>query len=406
MNGLKLVLPQVEDSYSYLMKAASQALPWCSGLRSEVAKKWQFMLNKFGTQAEAGCKDTAEIFAEGGVLVVRSQSCPWSSANIHHTNQCIASDASQFYHILENSFYCDTTHADRQDLRCKYCATLENELTNSKEMNKWKWAGESCEDANVKQANRYFEPGTTMPLIDHDNQKQKYGQDEWQNGRALVLLKLKELTMRATQAEQRVHELEQLLRDHALVGLDDTWGDSEMVTSASTYNCLNKRSEMLVCKIAECNKAFKSSKTLRRHVQQKHSDTTRFFMCNQLTVNGEVCHFETIHSGVLSYHRKYSLAHHRREDWHIFCPFCQIKFARQHEMERHRRICKFRPAPSRPSPHSKGSSVQSTVTEMPSESCLNHPLQPWGFVVPDPGHHNHQIFKMFDSKFNIESGIT
>lgn len=65
-------------------------------------------------------------------------------------------------------------------------------------------------------------------------------QDEWQNGRALVLLKLKELTMRATQAEQRVHELEQLLRDHALVGLDDTWGDSEMVTSASTYNCLNK----------------------------------------------------------------------------------------------------------------------------------------------------------------------
>ena len=162
---------------------------------------------------------------------------------------------------------------------------------------------------------------------------------------------------------------------------------------------------MLVCKIAGCNKSFKSSKTLRRHVLQKHSDNARFLVCNQPTVNGLMCRFETIHSGVLSYHRKHSLAHQRREDWHISCPFCQSKFARQHEMERHRRICKSRPAAPRVSPNSIGS-VQSTVTGTTtmSEPGLNHLNQMPGssFVVPERGH-NH-LFNMPDS--NIESSIT
>jgi hypothetical protein len=153
---------------------------------------------------------------------------------------------------------------------------------------------------------------------------------------------------------------------------------------------------MLVCKITGCNKAFKSSKTLRRHVLQKHSDNARLLVCNQATVNGEMCRFETIHSGVLSYHRKHSLAHQRREDWHISCPFCQSKFARQHEMERHRRICKSRPRV--PSP-SNVSSVQSTVT-----GISNQPLQMSNFVAPDRGH-NHQLFQMSDSNC-IESSIT
>lgn len=167
-----------------------------------------------------------------------------------------------------------------------------------------------------------------------------------------------------------------------------------------------KQSEMLVCKIAGCNKTFKSSKTLRRHALQKHSDNARFLVCNQPTVNGEMCHFETIHSGVLSYHRKHSLAHQRREDWHISCPFCQSKFARQHEMERHRRICKSRPQPSQASPNSNGSSVQSTVTGTLSEASLNHPTQLPDYMVPTRRNYDHQLFKMSGTKFNIESGIT
>lgn len=65
-------------------------------------------------------------------------------------------------------------------------------------------------------------------------------QDEWENDRSVVLLKLNELNMRATRAEQRVLELEQLLRDHALVALDDTCDDSDIVTSASQHDCLNE----------------------------------------------------------------------------------------------------------------------------------------------------------------------
>ena len=163
---------------------------------------------------------------------------------------------------------------------------------------------------------------------------------------------------------------------------------------------------MLVCKIAGCNKSFKSSKTLRRHVLQKHSDNARLLVCNQPTVNGEMCRFETIHSGVLSYHRKHSLAHQRREDWHISCPFCLSKFARQHEMERHRRICKSRPAAARvPSP-SNGSSMQSTVTGMSlSDQALNQPLPMSNFMFPDRSHNHQGLFKMSDSNC-IESTIT
>lgn len=162
--------------------------------------------------------------------------------------------------------------------------------------------------------------------------------------------------------------------------------------------------------MAGCNKAFKSSKTLRRHVLQKHSDNARFLVCNQPTVNGLMCRFETIHSGVLSYHRKHSLAHQRREDWHISCPFCQSKFARQHEMERHRRICKSRPRGV--SANNSIGSVQSTVsgTTLQSEGLTGHQLPAIpsnSFVMPDRGNNsvNHsQLFNLPNS--NIESSIT
>lgn len=154
---------------------------------------------------------------------------------------------------------------------------------------------------------------------------------------------------------------------------------------------------MLVCKLPGCNKSFKSSKTLRRHLIQKHSDNARFLVCNQPTVNGVMCRFETIHSGVLSYHRKHSLAHQRREDWHISCPFCQSKFARQHEMDRHQRICKSRPV----APVSESVSLQKSMGSMSEGYTL--PQQLSGFVIPDRGH-NHQHFSMAES--NIESSIT
>jgi hypothetical protein len=65
-------------------------------------------------------------------------------------------------------------------------------------------------------------------------------QGGWENDRALVLLTLNELNTRATQAEQRVMELEQVLREHALGALDDTCDDSDIVTCASQHNCFNE----------------------------------------------------------------------------------------------------------------------------------------------------------------------
>lgn len=65
-------------------------------------------------------------------------------------------------------------------------------------------------------------------------------QDEWENDRSVMLSQLNELNMRATRAEQRVLELEQLLRDHALVALDETCDDSDIVTSTSQHDCFNE----------------------------------------------------------------------------------------------------------------------------------------------------------------------
>lgn len=55
-----------------------------------------------------------------------------------------------------------------------------------------------------------------------------------------MLLKLNELNSRANRAEQRVLELEQVLRQHALGALDDTCDDSDIVTCASQHNFLNE----------------------------------------------------------------------------------------------------------------------------------------------------------------------
>ncbi|KAG0623760.1 hypothetical protein M758_3G199700 [Ceratodon purpureus] len=400
------LVPQL-DSSNYGM-SRSRGL-WCYGIQSDVAKEWSFQLNKNGMPA-AESKLASEASIEGGQVVVRSQSCPWSTMNVNSTNQIAATDLIYFQSIIDDALPPGTCRrpGGHDQGWCKYCATLEKELTYSLEM-KEKWADEnSWADVSFKPVDQYFESRTSTSLADQYSRKRKYGVDDWENDRSLVLLKLNELNTRTTRAEQRVVELEQLLRDHALVALDGTCeeADSDIVTSTIRHDYFNEgQSEMLVCKIAGCNKSFKSSKTLRRHVLQKHSDNARFLVCNQPTVNGLMCRFETIHSGVLSYHRKYSLAHQRREDWHISCPFCQSKFARQHEMERHRRICKSQPAP-RVLANSIGSVQNMTVTGTTSalSDGLNHLNQMPGssFVVPERGH-NH-IFSMPESI--IESSIT
>ncbi len=51
-----------------------------------------------------------------------------------------------------------------------------------------------------------------------------------------------------------------------------------------------------MCKLLNCNKFSKSSKTLHCHFVQKHFDNTWFFVCNQPIVNDVIYHFDTIHS--------------------------------------------------------------------------------------------------------------
>lgn len=62
-------------------------------------------------------------------------------------------------------------------------------------------------------------------------------QENWESDRALALLKITELNNRATRAEQRVLELEQLLRDHALMTTDDGCVDSDILTPLPQHEC-------------------------------------------------------------------------------------------------------------------------------------------------------------------------
>lgn len=56
------------------------------------------------------------------------------------------------------------------------------------------------------------------------------------------MLRMNELNMRAARAEQRVLELEQLLREHAVGGAhDDTCDDSEILTPLPQHVCLEVR---------------------------------------------------------------------------------------------------------------------------------------------------------------------
>lgn len=66
---------------------------------------------------------------------------------------------------------------NRQDQGwCKYCATLEKDLTYSLEI-KEKWADEnSWEDVSFKPLDQYFESKTSTSLPDQqDSRKRKYG---------------------------------------------------------------------------------------------------------------------------------------------------------------------------------------------------------------------------------------
>lgn len=74
--------------------------------------------------------------------------------------------------------------------------------------------------------------------------------------------------MRAARAEQRVLELEQLLREHALGGApDDTCDDSEILTPLPQHVCLEVRSIRFLITFF---KPFSISKSL--HASQEQVD--------------------------------------------------------------------------------------------------------------------------------------
>lgn len=106
MNGNLVPQP---DSANYSMKPREL---WCFGLQSDVAKEWSYLFNKSGMPA-AGSKVAAETSVEEGVIIVRSQSCPWSSSNINYTNRCLSSDPVRFQRILDDAFSSDARRVDR-----------------------------------------------------------------------------------------------------------------------------------------------------------------------------------------------------------------------------------------------------------------------------------------------------
>lgn len=80
------------------------------------------------------------------------------------------------------------------------------------------------------------------------------------------MLRMNELNMRAARAEQRVLELEQLLREHALGGAhDDTCDDSEILTPLPQHVCLEVR---WICFLRTFFKPFSISKSLHASYEQ------------------------------------------------------------------------------------------------------------------------------------------
>jgi hypothetical protein len=96
------LVPQM-DSSNCSMKPRGL---WCFGLQSDVAKELSYLLNKSGMSES---KVAAETSVEGGVVIVRSQLCPWSSSNVNYTNRCSASDPIRFQRLLDDAFSSDHT---------------------------------------------------------------------------------------------------------------------------------------------------------------------------------------------------------------------------------------------------------------------------------------------------------
>lgn len=97
------LVPQIDSNYGM---SKLRGL-WCYGIQSDVAKEWSFLLNKNGMPA-AESKLAAEASVEGGLVVVRSQLCPWSSMNVNNTNRIAATDPISFQRILEVALSSDT----------------------------------------------------------------------------------------------------------------------------------------------------------------------------------------------------------------------------------------------------------------------------------------------------------
>lgn len=98
--------------------------------------------------------------------------------------------------------------------------------------------------------------------------------------------------------------------------------------------------DLFKCNIRGCGKAYKNRDNLQKHAARVHNRTAKVYACNQPKVTGEVCDFHTQDAGKMSNHKRYSLAHNRREDFKFACPACRSRFPRRHEFDRHVRACK------------------------------------------------------------------
>ena len=85
---------------------------WCFGLQSDLVRECSFLLNKNGLLGW-GSKPAAETSVECGVLVVRSQLCPWASSNVEMTDRIATTDPTRYQRLLEDALSPDVRRSSR-----------------------------------------------------------------------------------------------------------------------------------------------------------------------------------------------------------------------------------------------------------------------------------------------------
>ncbi len=111
------------SSSTFAVKPSSrgQQLLWCPGIQSDAASAREYysvheeLWSKNNNNhhnggwaqsiAASSCiKPEMEMGVEGGVLVVRSQACPWSRLNLDSTNRFAATDPLRYHKLLADAF--------------------------------------------------------------------------------------------------------------------------------------------------------------------------------------------------------------------------------------------------------------------------------------------------------------